>query len=125
MPTLLFVNGETRPLGYAAHGGVIRAGVADVPIESLRRMARLTVGLPAEFLGYCGPEKLWAFTQCLLSCLDRLDRDDLLGGWNLHLFPWGIGDHLRQERPAGAGPRTAWRPAAGGGRATGGTRPPT
>ncbi|WP_405922149.1 hypothetical protein [Streptomyces sp. NBC_00122] len=34
-----------------------------MPIDSLRHMARLLVGVPAEFLGYCGLEKLWYFTQ--------------------------------------------------------------
>ncbi|MFP3987768.1 hypothetical protein U9R90_09750 [Streptomyces sp. E11-3] len=110
LPTLLFVNGETRPLGYATYGGLVRAVVADMPIDSLRQMARLLIGIPAEFLGYCGLENLWAFTQRFLSCLDQLDREDFLavasqmalyinclGGWNLHLFPWDAGDHLRQQ----------------------------
>ncbi|MFI9507976.1 hypothetical protein [Nocardia sp. NPDC052566] len=116
LPTLLFVNGETRPLGYATYGGLVRAAVTEMPMDSLRQMARLLVGIPAEFLGYCGLEKLWDFTQRLLACLDHLDRDDFLavvsqmalyvnclGGWNLHLFPWHAGDHLRQQRPAGVG----------------------
>ncbi|MCC5479828.1 hypothetical protein ACFV2N_37565 [Streptomyces sp. NPDC059680] len=119
LPTLLFVNGETRPLGYASYGGLVRAVHTGMPTESLRQMARLLVGIPAEFLGYCGLEKLWAFTQRFLDCLDRLDRDDLhavagqmalyincLGGWNLHLFPWDAGDHLRQQRPATTGGRS-------------------
>ncbi|MCM2410613.1 hypothetical protein [Streptomyces sp. RKAG290] len=111
LPTLLFVNGETRPLGYAAYGGLIRGAVGDMPTDSLRQMARLLVGVPAEFLGYCGLEKLWAFTERFLSCLDRIDRDDFLavtqhmalyinclGGWNLHLFPWDATDSLRRQR---------------------------
>ncbi|MFG2988229.1 hypothetical protein ACGFZK_02775 [Streptomyces sp. NPDC048257] len=116
LPTLLFVNGETRPLGYASYGGLIRAAVADMPIESLHQMTRLLVGIPAEFLGYCGLEKLWAFTQRFLACLDQLDREDFLavagqmalyinclGGWNLHLYPWSTGDHLRQQNTTTAG----------------------
>ncbi|MCZ7417001.1 MULTISPECIES: hypothetical protein [unclassified Streptomyces] len=115
LPTLLFVNGETRPLGYAAYGGLVRGAAGDMPLDSLHQMARLLVGVPAEFLGYCGLEKLWAFTQRFLSRLDHLDRDDFqavagqlalyincLGGWNLHLYPWDTGDHLRQLRPTGA-----------------------
>ncbi|WP_419992655.1 hypothetical protein [Streptomyces boninensis] len=110
LPTLLFVNGETRPLGYASYGGLVRAAVSGMPIDSLRQMARLLVGVPAEFLGYCGLEKLWDFTQRFLACVDDLDRDDFLavtsqmalyinclGGWNLHLFPWDAGDHLKQR----------------------------
>ncbi|MEV6796352.1 hypothetical protein AB0M87_31175 [Streptomyces sp. NPDC051320] len=115
LPTLLFVNGETRPLGYAAYGGLVRAVTGGMPLDSLRQMARLTVGIPAEFLGYCGLEKLWAFTQRFLGCLDQLDRDDFfavvsqlalyincLGGWNLQLYPWDTGDHLRQQHAVGA-----------------------
>lgn len=116
LPTLLFVNGETRPLGYATYGGLVRAAVQDMPMDSLRHMARLLVGIPAEFLGYCGLDQLWSFTQRFLGCLDRLDRDDFLavasqmalyvnclGGWNLHLYPWTTGDHLVQHRPAEVG----------------------
>lgn len=116
LPTLLFVNGETRPLGYATYGGLVRAAIQDMPMDSLRHMARLLVGIPAEFLGYCGLDDLWSFTRRFLDCLDRLDRDDFLavvsqlalyvnclGGWNLHLFPWDAGDDLRQLRPAEVG----------------------
>ncbi|WP_067530934.1 hypothetical protein [Nocardia crassostreae] len=116
LPTLLFVNGETRPLGYATYGGLVRAAVQGMPLDSLRQMTRLLVGIPAEFLGYCGLERLWAFTERFLACLDRLDRDDFLavtsqlalyvnclGAWNLHLFPWDAGDYLRQQRPAEVG----------------------
>lgn len=113
LPTLLFVNGETRPLGYAAYGGLVRAAVQGMSKESLVHMTRLLVGVPAEFLGYCGLEKLWAFTQRFLAVLDDLDRDDFyavtsqmalyincLGGWNLQLYPWETGDHLRQQSVA-------------------------
>ncbi|WNJ62769.1 hypothetical protein [Nocardia seriolae] len=113
LPTLLFVNGEIRPLGYASYGGLVRAAVQGMPMDSLRHMTRLLVGVPAEFLGCCGLEPLWAFTQRFLACLEHLDRDDFLavvsqlalyvntlGAWNLHLYPWDTGDHLRQQRPA-------------------------
>jgi hypothetical protein len=116
LPTLLFVNGETRPLGYASYGGLVRAVHTGMATDSLRQMARLLVGIPAEFLGYCGLETLWAFTQRFLDCLDQLDRDDFhalvsqmalyincLGGWNLHLFPWDAGDHLRQQHSTTGG----------------------
>lgn len=110
LTTMLFVNGETRPLGYNVYGGLIRAAHRGTSIESLHRMVRILVGTPTEFLAYCGLQKLGAFTGRLLDCLDRLEtRDDFvaviahmalyvncLGGWNLHLFPWHAGDHLRQ-----------------------------
>ncbi|WP_040835931.1 hypothetical protein [Nocardia brevicatena] len=112
LTTLLFVNGETRPLGYAGYGALVRAAAnGDVPAEQLHQFARLLVPVPAEFLGYCGLERLWSFTQRLLDVLDQpLSRSDFqalmshmamyvncLGGWNLQLFPWDVGHHLRQE----------------------------
>ncbi|GAA2397110.1 cucumopine synthase-related protein [Nonomuraea africana] len=110
LTTLLFVNGETRPLGYAAYGGLVRAAYDGMPLGPLRQMARVLIPTPAEFLGYCGLEKVWDFTRRTLDCLDGIgDRDDFtalmahmtlylncLGGWNLHLFPWQLGDHLRR-----------------------------
>ncbi|WP_242613916.1 hypothetical protein [Actinomadura roseirufa] len=114
LTTLLFVNGETRPLGYNSYSGLVRAAHEGMPMESLRHMARTVVGVPAEFLAYCGLERLGAFTERVLDRLEHLDvRDDFvalmahmalylncLGGWNLHLFPWQVGDHLRQPEAA-------------------------
>ncbi|WP_431903141.1 hypothetical protein [Nonomuraea sp. bgisy101] len=111
LTTVLFVNGETRPLGYASYGGLVRAAYENMSLEALRHMARLLIATPGEFLGYCGLEKVWSFTQRVLDRIDRIDdRDDFvalmahmalyvncLGGWNLHLFPWQLGDHLRRE----------------------------
>ncbi|MGO4614934.1 hypothetical protein AB4305_01190 [Nocardia sp. 2YAB30] len=111
LPTLLFVNGETRPLGYASYGGLVRAAHSDIPTEHLRQLARMLVTVPAEFLGYCGLAQLWTFTQRLLDLLEEpLSRGDFqalmshmalyvncLGSWNLQLFPWDVGQHLRQE----------------------------
>ncbi|GAA5086407.1 hypothetical protein HNP84_003537 [Thermocatellispora tengchongensis] len=116
LTTLLFVNGETRPLGYACYGGLVRAAQTDIPLPALREMARILAATPAEFLGYCGLETLWRFTRRTMDLLDQIsERDDYtalmahmalyvncLGGWNLHLFPWQIGDHLRPLRSATA-----------------------
>ncbi|MBB5083697.1 cucumopine synthase-related protein [Nonomuraea endophytica] len=110
--TMLFVNGETRPLGYSTYGGLVRATVEGMPLEALRHMARVLAGTPAEFLGYCGLDTLNAFTVRLMALLDRIDsRDDFLavmahmalyvnclGGWNLHLFPWDLDTCLREFR---------------------------
>jgi hypothetical protein len=108
LTTVLFVNGETRPLGYNAYGGLVRAAHEGMPLRSLRHMARTLIAVPAEFLAYCGLERLGAFTERLLDDLDRYaTREDFaavmahmalyvncLGGWNLHLFPWHLGEHL-------------------------------
>ncbi|MEV0621884.1 hypothetical protein AB0I81_51795 [Nonomuraea sp. NPDC050404] len=110
LTTLLFVNGETRPLGYSCYGGLVRAALDGMPMPWLRQMTRQLAHTPAEFLGYCGLDRLWDFTQRLLAGLERLDcHEDFaaimahmalycncLGGWNLHLFPWEAGAHLRR-----------------------------
>jgi Cucumopine synthase C-terminal helical bundle domain len=81
-----------------------------MPLPWLRQMTRLLARTPAEFLGYCGLETLWGFTQRLLDDLERLDNHvdfisamahmalyvNCLGGWNLHLFPWQAGEQLRR-----------------------------
>jgi hypothetical protein len=115
LTTALFVNGETRPLGYAMYGGLVRAAVTtEIPLAALRQMTRMLVGVPAEFLGYCGLDKLWQLTQRVLEIVDHIDsRSDLvavlshmamyvncLGGWNLQLFPWDLGDGMRQVEAA-------------------------
>jgi hypothetical protein len=115
LTTMVFVNGETRPLGYACFGGLVRAAHEDLPLEALRHMARVLAATPAEFLGYCGLGRLHEFTQRALAGLDRIgSRDDFaalmahlalyvncLGAWNLQLFPWQIGDHLRRDGAGG------------------------
>ncbi|MFB4315988.1 hypothetical protein [Actinomadura sp. 21ATH] len=114
LTTMLFVNGETRPLGYCTYSGLVRAAGEGMPLESLRHMARTLIAVPAEFLAYCGLAKLGTFTERVLDTLDRLGtRDDFaavmahmalyvncLGGWNLHLFPWQVGDHLARAGAA-------------------------
>ncbi|MFC5827539.1 hypothetical protein [Nonomuraea insulae] len=110
LTTLLFVNGETRPLGYSCYGGLVRAALDGMPMPWLRQMTRQLAHTPAEFLGYCGLDRLWDFTQRLLSGLERINNHEdfiaimghmalycnCLGGWNLHLFPWEAGAHLRR-----------------------------
>ncbi|MFD0690753.1 cucumopine synthase-related protein [Actinomadura fibrosa] len=110
LTTMLFVNGETRPLGYCCYSGLVRAALEDVPLDALRRMARILGAVPAEFLGYCGLRTLHGFSERALDATDRIDRREdfvalmshmalyanCLGGWNLQLFPWHLGDHLRQ-----------------------------
>jgi hypothetical protein len=110
LTTLLFVNGETRPLGYCCFTGMARAAAEEMPLDCLRRMARILASTPAEFLGYCGLNTLHDFTERALDCADRIDRHEdfvalmahmalyanTLGGWNLQLFPWDLGDVLRR-----------------------------
>lgn len=110
LTTLLFVNGETRPLGYSCYGGLVRAAIDGMPLPWLRQMTRQLAHTPAEFLGYCGLDTLWDFTKRLEDGLEGLNSHvdfmsaaahmalycNCLGGWNLHLFPWQAGDSLRR-----------------------------
>ncbi|MEV4253095.1 hypothetical protein AB0J52_07975 [Spirillospora sp. NPDC049652] len=113
LTTMLFVNGETRPLGYSCYGGLVRAALEGTPLDALRQVARGMTATPAEFLGYCGLDTLWSFTRRVQDVLGQIDGIDdftalmshmalyvnCLGGWNLHLFPWEVGDHLRRTEP--------------------------
>ncbi|MFF3313547.1 hypothetical protein [Streptomyces sp. NPDC002952] len=110
LTTMLFVNGETRPLGYSCYGGLVRAAAGGMPLDVLRQMTEMMAVIPAQFLGYCGLEKLWEFTERIIGCLDGIhELEDFtalmsqialyincLGSWNLQLFPWEAGDHLRR-----------------------------
>ncbi|TMR25265.1 hypothetical protein ETD86_01325 [Nonomuraea turkmeniaca] len=114
LTTLLFVNGETRPLGYSCYGGLVRAALDGMPLPWLRQMTHQLAHTPAEFLGYCGLDTLWGFTRRLMDGLERLNSHtdfisamahmalycNCLGGWNLHLFPWQAGDDLRRVEAA-------------------------
>jgi hypothetical protein len=136
--TLVFVNGETRPLGYCAMGGLIKSCVSsDISLDTLRQITPNFIRVPAEFLSYCGFEALFRFTQDTLRVLGALETKDeyvsllstlalytnRLNGWNLHYFPWKHGEEYRyapmSTRPAssrrGQAPRaplserTGWR----------------
>jgi len=104
--TMLFVNGEMRPMGYSALGGLIKTCKhTNVSLDVLKAMTPHFIRVPAEFLGYCGLDDLWRFTQQTLSALEAIETKDeyhsliytlalyahRLNGWNLHLFPWHYG----------------------------------
>ncbi|MBL7498860.1 hypothetical protein I6A84_40500 [Frankia sp. CNm7] len=100
--TQVFVNGETRPLGYCALNGLIRLGQRpDLTLQALQLITPNFVHTPAEFLGYCGLEKLRDYTErTLLAVRETRTKDEFirvlwplalyancLNTWNLHLFP--------------------------------------
>ncbi len=104
--TLVFLNGETRPLGYCALNGLVRLSRSDtISLDALKEMTPTFVRTSAEFLGYCGLDKLWHFTQEMLRVLPQLETREqycaLIGGlalyanvlntWNLQYFPWRHG----------------------------------
>jgi hypothetical protein len=104
--TLVFLNGETRPLGYCALNGLIKiCQTTDVPVGMLKDLTPTFIKVPAEFLGYTGLTTLWRFTQQVLDVLPDVETKDqyfalmsslalyanVLNTWNLHLFPWNHG----------------------------------
>jgi hypothetical protein len=110
--TMLFVNGEQRPFGYGAIGGLIKSCFnSEVSLDVLKQLTANFIKVPAEFLGYCGLDKQWAFTQRTLEVLKDVEtRDDYvtlmsvlglyancLNGWNLHYFPWAHGEQYRYD----------------------------
>ncbi|KVL09689.1 hypothetical protein [Burkholderia ubonensis] len=116
LSTLVFVNGETRPLGYDALNGLVRLSRAhDMTLGTLKSITANFIRTPAEFLGYCGLDELWTFTQQVIAALDRLETKDeyfsllnalalyanCLNTWNLHYFPWKLGDAYPHRQAAG------------------------
>jgi Cucumopine synthase C-terminal helical bundle domain len=116
--TLVFLNGETRPLGYCALNGLVRLSRSEnLSLDALREITPTFIRTPAEFLGYCGLDALWSLTQETLDILSQLKSKDefcaligalalyanVLNTWNLQYFPWSHGD----EYPART--ETQWR----------------
>ncbi|HEX6241269.1 MAG TPA: hypothetical protein VFZ61_10265, partial [Polyangiales bacterium] len=115
--TLVFLNGETRPLGYCALNGLVRLSQSDsFSLDALREMTPNFVRTPAEFLGYCGLSTLWDFVQEMMEALPLLQTKaqyhalvgtlalyaNVLNTWNLQYFPWHHGaeypGHAARER---------------------------
>ncbi|ARP72883.1 hypothetical protein LK07_27410 [Streptomyces pluripotens] len=114
LTTLVCINGETRPLGYVSHTGLVRAArLTDVPLSALVEMARILLVKPTEFLGYCGLNTLWNLTQEVVAVIEETtSKEDFiallshmatytnaLGAWNLQLFPWELEGDTWTFRP--------------------------
>lgn len=112
--TLVFLNGETRPLGYCALNGLVRLCANEkISLDTLREITPNFIRTTAEFLGYCGLDKLWSFTQELIKRLSLIESKEqyhaLLGSlalyanvlntWNLQLFPWHHGEAYPHRLP--------------------------
>ncbi|MBQ1083064.1 DUF3830 family protein [Nocardiopsis sp. B62] len=104
--TMVFVNGEVRPLGYNALNGLLRlVRTTALTLDTLREITPGFIRTPSEFLGYTGLHTLERFTKETTDALARLeDREqyfalistlalytNMLNTWNLHLFPWDHG----------------------------------
>lgn len=105
--TLVFLNGETRPMGYCALNGLVRLCANEkISLEVLREITPNFIRTTGEFLGYCGLNTLWKFTQDLIKGLVLMETKaqyhaavaslalytNVLNTWNLQLFPWQHGD---------------------------------
>lgn len=105
--TMIFVNGEQRPLGYCAVGGLLSASrCPSTTLEMLREITPHFLKTPAKFLEYCGLEKQYGYVMRTHECLPLLcDKEEyhtllaalymytnLLNAWNLHLFPWNAAE---------------------------------
>jgi hypothetical protein len=104
--TLVFLNGETRPLGYCALNGLVRLSQSrNLSLDTLRELTPNFVRTPSEFLGYCGLDTLWRFVQDVFDALPLLETKaqyhaligtlalyaNVLNTWNLQYFPWHHG----------------------------------
>lgn len=113
LSTLVFVNGETRPLGYCALGGLMQiARNPEISLAALQAITRHFIKVPAEFLGYCGLNKLWDLVHRTIAVLPDLNTKEeyfalisalalytnQLNAWNLHFYPWDLaGDRFRES----------------------------
>ena len=108
--TLVFVDGEVRALGYLCLGSLVQlCEDSSLDISHLKTMASTLLPVCAEFLGYCGLEKLWDFHKRFLALLEEdITREDFkelvralalyvnrLHGWIHFYFPWGLGSEFR------------------------------
>lgn len=108
--TLMFVDGESRALGYLALGSIYNA-VRDPVFEftHIYKLSRLLLPVCGEFLGYCGLNKLWEFVRRYLEIMEKIDsREELKAlvgslmvyanrtyGWFRFMGPWGLGTQFR------------------------------
>jgi hypothetical protein len=79
--------------------------MGDFTVDQLKLMVNNFIPQPAEFIGYCGLNTVWRYTQNILEILETTgDRDTLqallgelqlygahLNAWIHHYYPWGIG----------------------------------
>jgi hypothetical protein len=104
--TLVFVNGEIRALACYCAGGLARsAGLNSVSLEALKEQAEIFLPVSAKFLGYCGLESVWNFTQDIINALPTIRTKEefraLFGSfniycgrlhiWTLNILPWELG----------------------------------
>lgn len=108
--TFVFVDGEIRALGYLCYTGILNAiNDPDFDLKQIQKMARIFIPVCSHFLGYCGLEKVWEFSQRFLDLTERAEKKDDLNkvvrtlvlymnrmhGWIHFYLPWATGAHCR------------------------------
>ncbi|KAF2093315.1 cucumopine synthase [Rhizodiscina lignyota] len=110
--TMVFANGEIRPLGYNVLNNILKVAVMQpqFDIKHLVTLYETFASVPAEFVGYAGANWLYATHQRITTLLRKTvvsnpNADDaredflalvsafskyvnLLNAQNLHVFPW-------------------------------------
>ncbi|UNI19533.1 hypothetical protein JDV02_005713 [Purpureocillium takamizusanense] len=110
--TMLFINGEIRPLGYNVLNNILKIAATQpqFDLQHLVTLYDIFVSVPSEFVGYAGATFLYATfrkvarlieTRVLANSDLEEAREDflamvsafaryvnLLNAQNLHLFPW-------------------------------------
>jgi len=103
---LVFIEGDCRALAYYNSNNLCIYAEEDLfELKHLKVLTNISLTLSAEFLGYCGFDKVWEFAQEVINSLDTLsskeDFKELIGSYNLyvgqlhtwihHYFPWNLG----------------------------------
>ena len=110
--TMVFINGEIRPLGYNVLNNILKIAATqpDFGLQQLIVLYKVFASTPAEFVGYTGANFLWATYRSIESLINKSvvqnentdeAREDflamigafakyvnLLNADNLHTFPW-------------------------------------
>ena len=103
--TLIFCDGETRALGYLCLSNIyIAINDQDFELKHIYKLSRMLLPVCAEFLGYCGLNKLWEFVRRYLELMEQMSREELKEvvnslvlyanrtyGWFRFYLPWGFG----------------------------------
>ncbi|KAL2863992.1 cucumopine synthase [Aspergillus lucknowensis] len=113
--TMVFINGEIRPLGYNVLNNILKVAETepDFELRHLVKMFRIFASVPSEFVGYAGADFLYRIFRQIEHAIEKnvstsnnqeQGREDflamigafakyvnLLNAQNLHIFPWKLG----------------------------------
>ncbi|HHY30782.1 MAG TPA: hypothetical protein GX520_08885 [Syntrophaceticus sp.] len=114
LTTQIFCEGDIRYLAFYGACNMMRVNVdPSFTLEQMKTLFRTFVPVSAEFLGYCGLNRIWFWAQQILEILDDLkDKDEfqelmapfillccLYNTWVHHYMPWNAADNCKQVKP--------------------------